>query len=358
MGGLAARDANTGLVEGAGTAVYARDANSDLRTLDGLRILEELPDDAAYGTIDESTGSVYPYAANGTALGVVVENGNGATNMAGYNGGQDNSTVPTALAPRAAQARGCTALDSRTVQTIACFFITSTRQDPCPVPGWKRLSGIADSQISNRARNIGTNEGPDLPATICITTKPIDIAVNGKPKCSENTQSIQGHFNGTSGSVELSVTTGTDYRIESTTTRTTTFGLSVTYGATFGIPEVASVGASTTISSEFRTAMGRRDTAGTNLHQVTSKVNANHADGQRCKVDLNTKTCTTHGSANIPFIARGVVWFNYHDRVKGHYKWWYRMEEILSEDERSLFAQVESVLASETKAAYGVVCTK
>ena len=34
------------------------------------------------------------------------------------------------------------------------------------------------------------------------------------------------------------------------------------------------------------------------------------------------------------------------------------MEEILSEDERSLFAQVESVLALETKAAYGVVCTK
>ncbi|KAL1682936.1 hypothetical protein EV122DRAFT_202574 [Schizophyllum commune] len=348
MGGLAARDADTGLVEGA-DAVYARDANTGLRTLNGLRVLEELPDDAAYGTIDESTGNVYPYAANGTALGVVVENGNGATDMAGYtggmdNGGQDNSTVPTALAPRAAQARGCTALDSRTVQTIA-------------FPGWKRLSGIADSQISNRARNIGTNEGPDLPATICITTKPIDIAVNGKPKCSENTQSIQGHFNGTSGSVELSVTTGTDYRIESTTTRTTTFGLSVTYSATFGIPEVASVGASTTISSEFSNSYGET-TAGSNLHQVTSKVNADHADGQRCKVDLNTKTCTTHGSANIPFIARGVVWFNYHDRVKGHYKWWYRMEEILSEDERSLFAQVESVLASETKAAYGVVCTK
>ncbi|KAL1700245.1 hypothetical protein EV121DRAFT_283537 [Schizophyllum commune] len=323
MSGLAARDASTGLVQGAGTAVYARDANTGLRTLGGLRILEELPDDAAYGTIDESTGSVYPYAANGTALGVVVENGNGATNMAGYNGGQDNSTVPTALAPRAAQARGCTALDSRTVQTIA-------------FPGWKKFSGIADSRISNRARNIGA---PRLSAS-----RP-----TGKPKCSENTQSIQGHFNGTSGSVELSVTTGRDCRIESTTTRTTTFGLSVTYGATFGIPEVASVGASTTISSEFRTAMGRPPLAPTCTRSPRRTTRTTRMG--------NAKTCTTRGSANILFIARGVVWFNYHDRVNGITRW-YRMEEILSEDERSLFAQVETVLASETKAAYGVVCTK
>ncbi|KAI5892076.1 uncharacterized protein SCHCODRAFT_02667612 [Schizophyllum commune H4-8] len=341
LAGHAAQASPTGLVEGANTELHARDANTGLHVLDGLAVLEEVPEDAAYGTVDESTGNIYPFAANGTALGVVVENGNGATDMAGYTGGtdgmQDNST---ALVSRAAQARGCTALDSKTVQTL---------------PGWKRLSGLADSQISTRARNIGTNEGPDLPATICITTKPIDIAVNGKPKCSDNTQSIQGHFNGTSGSAEISVVTGTDYRIESTTTQTTTFGISLTYSASFEIPGVASVGASTTISSEIANSYGET-TSGSSLHQVTSTVRADHKDGQQCKVNLNTKTCTTHGGANVPFIARGVVWFNYHDRVKGHYKWWYRMEDFLSESERSLFLHVESVIASETKASYGVVC--
>ncbi|KAI5834569.1 hypothetical protein K523DRAFT_347909 [Schizophyllum commune Tattone D] len=248
-----------------------------LRTLDGLRILEELSEDAEYGTVDESTGNVYPYAANGTALGVVVENGNGAADMAGYtggmdngngSGGQDNSTVPTALVSRAALARGCTALDSKTF----------------PAGRGSRASRIA--RISNRARNIRTNEGPDLPATICITTKPVDIAINGKPVCSKNTQSIQGHFNGTSGYVELSVTTGTEYKVESTTTKTTTFGLSASYSATFGVPEVASVGASTTISSEISNSYGET-TSGTSLHQVTSKVSANHKDGQKCRIDVS-----------------------------------------------------------------------
>ncbi|KAI5892072.1 uncharacterized protein SCHCODRAFT_02625221, partial [Schizophyllum commune H4-8] len=284
--------------------LQVRDANTGLHVLDGLAVLEEVPEEAAYGTVDESTGNIYPFAANGTALGVVVENGNGATDMAGYTGDtdgmQDNST---ALVSRAAQARGCTALDSKTVQTI---------------PGWKRLSGLADSQISTRARNIGTNEGPDLPATICITTKPIDIAVNGKPKCSDNNQSIEGHFVGTNGAVEFSVLTGMDATIQSTTTRTTTFGIGVTYGASFELPGV-SVGAETTISSEISNSYGET-TSGSSLHQVTSKVTADHKDGQQCTINLNTKTCTTHGSANIPFIARGVVWFNYHDRVKGHYK--------------------------------------
>lgn len=40
----------------------------------------------------------------------------------------------------------------------------------------------------------------------------------GKPKCSTNTQTVEGVFSGTSGTVELSVTTGTDYKVETTTT--------------------------------------------------------------------------------------------------------------------------------------------
>ena len=34
---------------------------------------------------------------------------------------------------------------------------------------------------------------------------------------------------------------------------------------------------------------------------------------------LNTKTCTTEGSAQVPFIAKGWVWFEYTKKINGHY---------------------------------------
>ncbi|KAL1665126.1 hypothetical protein GGF50DRAFT_53341, partial [Schizophyllum commune] len=197
------------------------------------------------------------------------------------------------------------------------------------VPGWKKLAAAADRHWGNSSRTIITNEKeyPENPATICISTKPVDIAVNGQCRypgaCSTNTQTVDGVFTGTSGSVELSVTTGTDYKVETTTTKQTSFGIGVTYGASFSIPKVAEIGGSTTISTQVANSHGEtyasQFTSGTSNHQVTTKVVANHADGKTCKLDLNTKTCTTEGSAQVPFIAKGWVWFEYTKKINGHY---------------------------------------
>ncbi|KAI5892382.1 uncharacterized protein SCHCODRAFT_02503789, partial [Schizophyllum commune H4-8] len=196
------------------------------------------------------------------------------------------------------------------------------------VPGWKKLAAAADKEFGKSSRTIITNEKeyPEKPATICIGTKPVDIAVNGKPKCSTNVQTVEGVIIGTSGSVELSVTTGTDYKVETTTTKQTSFGIGVTYGAKFSIPEVAEIGGSTTISTQVANSHGETyATSGTSNHQVTTKVVATHADGKTCKLDismmtqLNTKTCTTEGSAQVPFVAKGWVWFEYSKKIDGHY---------------------------------------
>lgn len=92
---------------------------------------------------------------------------------------------------------------------------------------------------------------------------------------------------------------------------------------------------------------------------------------------LNTKTCTTEGSAQVPFIAKGWVWFEYTKKIDGHYWCAYRVsvrpankhftnlflytgalntEYILSDKERSLYMSVDSVIGSETKSAYKAVC--
>ncbi|KAL1728177.1 hypothetical protein EV714DRAFT_215633 [Schizophyllum commune] len=266
-------------------------------------------------------GTFYAFNEHGESLGVMR-----------------NSTF-SSLSPRAG---GCTVMDAKTAQII---------------PGWKKLAAAADRQWGNSSRTIITNEKeyPENPATICISTKPVDIAVNGKPKCSTNTQTVDGVFTGTSGSVELSVTTGTDYKIETTTTKQTSFGIGVTYGASFSIPKVAEIGGSTTISTQVANSHGET-TSGTSNHQVTTKIVANHADGKTCKLDLNTKTCTTEGSAQVPFIAKGWVWFEYTKKINGHYWWALNIEYILNDKERTLYMSVDSVIGSETKSAYKAVC--
>ncbi|KAL1700347.1 hypothetical protein EV121DRAFT_214381 [Schizophyllum commune] len=285
------------------------------------RQLDVAPDDTMFLAADAGTGAVYAFNEDGESLGVI---------------GNDTSSLSK-------RAGGCTAMDAKTAQSI---------------PGWKEVAAVADRKWGTGSRTIVTNEKeyPQYPATICISTKPVDIAVNGKPKCSTNTQTVNGTFTGTSGSVELSVTTGTDYSVSTTTTEQTTFGIGVTYSAKFSIPEVAEIGGATTISTQIANSHGET-TSGTSKHQVTTKVVANHADGKTCKLDLNTKTCTTEGSAQVPFVAKGYVWFEYADKIDGHYWWAVKIESVLYDDEdRSLYMKVDSVIGSETKSAYKAVC--
>ncbi|KAI4523036.1 hypothetical protein K525DRAFT_197349 [Schizophyllum commune Loenen D] len=285
------------------------------------RQLDVAPDDTMFLAADAGTGAVYAFNEDGESLGVI---------------GNDTSSLSK-------RAGGCTAMDAKTAQSI---------------PGWKEVATVADRKWGTGSRTIVTNEKeyPQYPATICISTKPVDIAVNGKPKCSTNTQTVDGTFTGTSGSVELSVTTGTDYSVSTTTTEQTTFGIGVTYSAKFSIPEVAEIGGATTISTQIANSHGET-TSGTSKHQVTTKVAANHADGKTCKLDLNTKTCTTEGSAQVPFVAKGYVWFEYADKIDGHYWWAVKIESVLYDDEdRSLYMKVDSVIGSETKSAYKAVC--
>ncbi|KAL1682874.1 hypothetical protein EV122DRAFT_273858 [Schizophyllum commune] len=288
----------------------------------GLRQLDVAPDDAMFLAADAGTGAVYAFNEDGESLGVI---GNGTS---------------SSLYKRAG---GCTAMDAKSAQSI---------------PGWKDVAAVADRKWGTGSRTIVTNEKeyPQYPATICISTKPVDIAVNGEPKCSTNTQTVNGTFTGTSGSVELSVTTGTDYSVSTTTTEQTSFGIGVTYSAKFSIPEVAEIGGATTISTQIANSHGET-TSGTSKHQVTTKVVANHADGKTCKLDLETKTCTTDGSAQVPFVAKGYVWFEYAEKIDGHYWWAVKIESVLYDDEdRSLYMKVDSVIGSETKSAYKAVC--
>ncbi|KAL1745597.1 hypothetical protein HDZ31DRAFT_63006 [Schizophyllum fasciatum] len=314
----------------------------------------EIPDNADFLAADPDSGDVHAFDQAGDDLGILADNTVVSLDD------EDNDIETRAFADFGARAgprrmarasfglearagKGCTAMDAATVQTI---------------PAWDKVVAIANERWGTGRRNIATNEKkwPQYPAVVCVDTKPVDIAINGKPQCRKHTQTANGVFNGTSGYVEISVTTGTDYKLETTTTKQTTFGIGVTYSAKFEIPAVAEIGGSTTLSSQISNSLGETTSSAAN-QQVTTKINAQHKDGQTCKVDLDVSECTTHGSAQVPFLAKGFVWFEYEDKVQGHYLWAVRVDHVLQEKERSLFMEVDSVVGSETKASYGAVCS-
>ncbi|KAL1745150.1 hypothetical protein HDZ31DRAFT_37055, partial [Schizophyllum fasciatum] len=190
------------------------------------------------------------------------------------------------------------------------------------VPGWDEVLKFVNKEVGTGRRKISTNEAeyPRKPATICVTSELIDIAIDGEPQCSIHTQTIEGTLTGTNGTAEIAVTTGTDYKLETTASSQTTFGIGFTYSAKFGIPDIAEVGGETTIKAEISTTSGETCvTSASSNNQVTTMLTISHADGKKCKAELSVKTCTSYGSAQVPFIARGYVWFVYEQKVRGHY---------------------------------------
>ncbi|KAL1699370.1 hypothetical protein EV121DRAFT_284129 [Schizophyllum commune] len=197
------------------------------------------------------------------------------------------------------------------------------------LPGWNKLKDQANSFWGDYQREIKTNN-PD-------------------------SQSIGGSVTGTNGTVMLSQTEGTSYTLETSTTRQASVALDLSAEAKIGIPEIAEVTFKTSITTTVSNTLGKTESSNSN-QQTTSTVTAQQKDGQTCKLDFETKTCTTKGSGQMPFIASGWVWFVYKNKTKDHWNWALLMEGYLDESERSTYMSFDSNIGTETKSQYNVVC--
>ncbi|KAI5892582.1 uncharacterized protein SCHCODRAFT_02626523 [Schizophyllum commune H4-8] len=225
------------------------------------------------------------------------------------------------------------------------------------LPGWGKLKDTANSMWGDYQREIKTNnpDFPDKPAAVCITNNDVDITINGDPQCTTQSQSIGGSVDGTNGTVMLQQTEGTVYTLETTTTTQASVALGISASATFKIPEVAEDTFSTSLTTTVTNTLGKTESSSSN-QQTTSTVTAQQKDGQTCKLDFETKTCTTKGSGQLPFVASGWVWFVYKNKTKDHWNWALLMEAYLDEGERSTYMNFDSAVGTETKSQYNVVC--
>ncbi|KAL1690571.1 hypothetical protein GGG16DRAFT_55401 [Schizophyllum commune] len=258
------------------------------------RLLQHMPGEATHGSVDPVSGAVHVYHDR-EYLGVMK----GEAYSSVYPRGND-----------------CTALDAKTVQQL---------------PGWNKIVEEANRRWGDGERDISTNEA--------------------------ESQSIGGDIIGTNGTVALSQTEGTSYTLETTTSRQVSVATDVSFEAKFKIGEIFEVGGGVSVTTTVQNSQGSSNSA-TNNQQTTQTITASQRDGQTCKLDFETKTCTTKGSGQLPFVGTGAVWFKYKNRdSNGHWMHWLRMDAFAPEEsDRSLYMSFDALVNTETKSSYHVVC--
>ncbi|KAL1743896.1 hypothetical protein HDZ31DRAFT_39883 [Schizophyllum fasciatum] len=228
--------------------------------------------------------------------------------------------------------------------------------DAQKLPGWAALESKANDNWGDGSRNIVTNDEdfPTQPAQVCAKDAG-DITVDGDPSCTKQTQKLDTTVTGTNGTATVSQTTGTSFSSQQTTSQESSLSVGETVEVKVGIPEVADVTSSTSISTTFTNTLSKSTTSEQN-QQTTQTVAIAVKDGATCDVTFEETTCTTKGSGQVPFTATGWVWFEYDDKTHDHYKWALNMDNELSEEDRSSYMKFDAVVSTDTKGNYQAAC--
>ncbi|KAL1746489.1 hypothetical protein HDZ31DRAFT_33998 [Schizophyllum fasciatum] len=301
--------------------VFASLALALLASATPMPRLESVPGHATKLAIDDVTKRIIAYDAHGTHLGFVERS----------------------------------AFQTKRQDSGACSSLSA--DDAQKLPGWDALEQKANDNWGDGSRKIVTNDEdyPEQPAQICAEDAG-DITIDGDPECTTQTQSLDTTVSGTNGTATVSETTGTKFSSSQTVSQESSISVGETFSVKVGIPEVADVTSSTTVEATFKNSLSNTETSENN-QQTTQTVAIAVANGKTCKVNFDVTTCSTQGSGQVPFVAKGWVWFQYDDKTEGHYKWALKMEDIISnKDDRSTFLKFDAQVKSDTNGKYVAEC--
>ncbi|KAL1748707.1 hypothetical protein HDZ31DRAFT_29062 [Schizophyllum fasciatum] len=236
----------------------------------------------------------------------------------------------------------------------SCAALSS--DDVQKLPGWDKLVSQANDNWGDHKRKIVTNDSdyPDRPASICAKDAG-DITINGDPECTTTTQTLSTGVKDTTGIATVSQITGTSFSSSQTVTQESSISVGETVDVKVGIPEVADLTSSTSLTATFTNSLSKSTTSTSN-QQTTQMVAINIPKDSTCDITYKQTTCSTHGSGQVPFTATGWVWFEYDSKTEGHYKWALNMDNLLSDDERSSYMKFDSVVSTDTKGDYEANC--
>ncbi|KAJ8083051.1 hypothetical protein PM082_008914 [Marasmius tenuissimus] len=287
-----------------------------------------LPSDITHVAIDEDTSHYLAFKRDGTLHSrYPIE----------MNTGMNISAIGVRAAPT------CSGLSIDDVKKLA---------------GWPAIEKHANDKWGKGSRRVLTNpeEYPDRAALLCVTDEVIQVKSTGHD-CQTRQTTSNGAIVGTTGKVTVSVEQGFSSESSYTVTKATSLGVSNTVSVQLGLPEIAEVSASFTVSAEV-TNTNSHSFGETFNDKSTFKVKLDAPKGETCKVVLNSRTCRIQAQGSIRYIATGWVWFNYHSATKGHYKWAVNINNAVPEiDDRSDFLDFKGAVQANTALDYDVQCS-
>ncbi|KAF8903576.1 hypothetical protein CPB85DRAFT_1226443 [Mucidula mucida] len=285
-------------------------------------LTEILPRDVSHIGLDEARREFVAYKRDGTLYG------------------RYPATASTGLTKRASQCGDLSVDDAK------------------KLPGWDAIEQYANDNWGDGSRKLETNPEDYLsqPAQFCVTDEVVELSFEGDPVCQTHTTSTEGKLVGTEGQVSIAVAQGFNTDTSYTVSQASTIGVSSTLGVQIGIPEVADVTESVTVSTEVTNELSSTlDVSYNDVSTVTITMTA--PEGQTCTAEATVKTCNMQATGNIRYLATGWVWFNYDDKTEGHYKWAAHIDSILTkQDDRSTWAEFKGSMSSDTHAAYEGTC--
>lgn len=215
---------------------------------------------------------------------------------------------------------------------------------------WDRII-LADTEHLDMVDGVQTYWCPDVKDTVWTW--------DASGECTNNTQTTPVVLSGTgeilTGTARISVNLG----VSTSVTRSTRneFGVGIEIGGEIGIPLVEKGKAG--LKSYWNLQVGQQVSITENesvTQEISASVTSQHPE-TACELLLDLKTCKLKGSAILPVIASGWVWFHFESKVKGRTNWAYNLESVLlSQHERSASQHVTADVSSTGRGFTTLIC--
>ncbi|KAH8800571.1 hypothetical protein DL96DRAFT_1687530 [Flagelloscypha sp. PMI_526] len=219
---------------------------------------------------------------------------------------------------------------TRSLTRRAGTCVPMTNDDIGKMPGIDKLRAKADSNWGTGKRKEVVNDPgmPESPANICADDAGAVVVYDAKPDCKTRTNDAEGTLEG--GKIILENSEGANLKTTTTVTKASTFGISNKIGVAFHFPGVADVSDDITTKSDFTNTQGDANEVGSDQRTV-QRIEQTIDEGQNCKLQLSTNSCSVTGKGSLKMIASGMLWFEYGKRVDGHFKWGIPIEDVLTD---------------------------
>ncbi|KAJ4487655.1 hypothetical protein J3R30DRAFT_3679317 [Lentinula aciculospora] len=185
----------------------------------------------------------------------------------------------------------------------------------------------------------------------------IEISYEGEPNGQTKNITADGSLTNTSGTFSIPV--GQGYTV------TTSFGISSSdradlsgyYMPMMTFPDVVGIMDGFSASASISNTVSNNSMK-THSNMETTTLTLASRDGEKCDVTVVVRTCIFQGFGTLRFVASGWVWFEYTNKVDGHYEYRVNLQEVLLPALRSGKLTFSGPITVEQRSAYQGSCRK